>query len=124
MHDRDQYTVQLLKAASEGDLMTVRSLYATGVDLASVDYDMRSAIHVAAANNEGEMMVYLAEHGGRVTAKDRWDNSPLDDAVRGGHTQLAAKVSGWLKASAIEAARNRHHDISYWTTGGKEKLAK
>jgi glutaminase len=114
MHEQDQYTVQLLKAASEGDLLTVRSLHAIGVNLASVDYDMRSAMHVAAANNEPEVMVFLAEHGGRVTARDRWNNTPMDDARRGGHKQLAEKVSGWLAASSIEEMRRRHHDIGYW----------
>jgi glutaminase len=101
MTRRDQYTVQLLKAASEGDMMTIRLLQEFGVDMASVDYDLRSAMHVAATNCEPEAMRFLATHGGRINCKDRWDNTPLDDAVREGHTELVKQVKQWGTANGL-----------------------
>jgi ankyrin repeat protein len=106
MSRKDQYTVQLLKAASEGDMMTIRLLHEFGVDMASVDYDMRSAMHVAATNCEPEAMHFLAKNGGRINCKDRWNNTPLDDAVREGHTKLEAQISQWTAANGHTARRS------------------
>uniref|UniRef100_A0AC35U614 Glutaminase n=1 Tax=Rhabditophanes sp. KR3021 TaxID=114890 RepID=A0AC35U614_9BILA len=79
--ERDQ-VVTLLFAAKIGDLNTIRRFYMQGVDLNTLDYDKRSALHLAAAEGRSELVRFLI----RVAkvdyeGKDRWNRTPLDDAI-------------------------------------------
>ena len=53
------------------------------------DYDKRTAIHLAASEGHIQMVLYLIEAGVDPNPKDRWGGTPLDDANREGHTELA-----------------------------------
>jgi len=67
-------------------------MYATGVDLSAHDYDKRTALHLAASNGHLSVVKYLlAVARDPVATKkftDRFGNTPYDDAVREGHTEL------------------------------------
>jgi glutaminase len=55
MTEKRFYVIQLLNAAAEGDLMTIKSLHSWGVNLDDTDYDLRTAAHVAASKGEIEV---------------------------------------------------------------------
>lgn len=76
-------------AASQGDLLGIQGLVARGIDLNLADYDGRTALHLAAS--EGQLHVIEALLALQVADSplDRWGNSPLDDALRGGHSEVA-----------------------------------
>jgi ankyrin repeat protein len=81
---------ELCLLASQGDIEGLRTKIADGgLDANTADYDGRTAIHLAAANGNVEMISILIELGANVNVQDRFGGSPLDDAVRS--NQTAAK---------------------------------
>lgn len=86
---------EVLFAASEGDLDELIKLVAKGVDVTICDYDRRSALHLAASNGHAHIIKYLlaqADSNGRKkdavrAVRDRWGNSPSQDADREGHAE-------------------------------------
>lgn len=88
-----QEIIELLYAASEGNLREIRRLTASGLDLDSSDYDGRTAMHLAAADGQAGVIEYLVRQNVNVVPVDRWGNTPHDDAVRGGYTTVAETLS-------------------------------
>lgn len=80
--------VNLIWAASRGDLSEVKRLHAEGVDLNMGDYDGRTALHLAAAENKRKVAEYLLNHGALPHIEDRDGDSPLDEAVKAGHDKM------------------------------------
>jgi glutaminase len=100
MYDGNDTTLkitQMLTAASVGDLMAIRNLHAKGVHINSADYDMRTAAHIAAAGGDLNVLMYLAEQGANLEAKDRWGGTPSDDARKNGHKKCKAMLNKWIK---------------------------
>jgi glutaminase len=86
-------TLILLDAASRGDLDEVLRLAALNIDLDSADYDGRTALHLAAAEGHLPLVQYLVKHVSHINPKDRWDNTPLEDAKRGQHHDIIKLLS-------------------------------
>jgi len=84
--------VNLLWAASAGDLDEVQRLVARGVDLDDADYDGRRALHLAASEGHAAVVDYLLLQGVDTDPRDRWGNTPLDDARREGHETVAERL--------------------------------
>jgi len=80
--------VDLCWAASEGDLLGIRSLAARGAELGVADYDGRTALHLACAEGRREVAAFLLERGVDPAPVDRWGRTPLDDAERAGHEAI------------------------------------
>ena len=80
-HQSNQ-VVALLFSAANGDVSAIRRFYLQGMDVSQSDYDGRTALHLAAAEGHVEVAKFLLEKC-RVnpTPKDRWNFTPLDDAV-------------------------------------------
>lgn len=81
-------TVEMIWAASVGDLRAIRRLVARGIPLEVADYDLRTPLHLAAAEGHLEVVKYLLALGVAPNPKDRWGYTPLDDALR--HSQEEA----------------------------------
>jgi glutaminase len=86
---RRAMTVDLCWAASEGDLLGIRSLASHGADLGAADYDGRTPLHLACAEGRRDVVAFLLERNVDVSPVDRWDRTPLDEAERGGHSEIA-----------------------------------
>jgi len=87
-------TYMLLEASKQGDLHTLKQLLAKGVDVNSVDYDTRSALHLACSTGNIEITRVLLESKADVTVRDRWSNTPMDDAVRGKFDKIVRLLKG------------------------------
>ena len=72
----------LCKYAAAGDLREIKRLEAQGSDLNVCDYDGRTAMHLAACNNKLDVLKFLLSHGGKLSPRDRYGFTPLDDAMR------------------------------------------
>lgn len=101
---RASLTSQALWAASTGDLRALRRLYEEHADLQKGDYDMRSPIHLAAAEGHTDAIAFLLEHGINPNQPDRWGGNPLDDAILGNH-QAAIDL---LKENGAQPGRSHH----------------
>ncbi|XP_074489500.1 glutaminase liver isoform, mitochondrial isoform X2 [Sebastes fasciatus] len=81
--------MNVLLAAFKGDVQAMRRYFLSGADVNAVDYDGRSALHVAAAEGHAEVIRFLLQNTGANPAlKDRWGSSPLQEARR--HNKDAA----------------------------------
>ena len=100
MHRDSSDIVELIYAASEGDLPSIMRLVARGIDLDGADYDHRTPLHLAASEGHEHMVQYFIDQGVELSPQDRWGGTPLDDARRHGHTRVA---------QLLEAALNLVH---------------
>eukprot|EP00762_Andalucia_godoyi_P007110 ANDGO_01857.mRNA.1 Putative glutaminase 3 len=81
--------VNLLFAAAVGDLHRVKQLAARGCSLEYEDYDGRTALHLAASNGHRSIAEYLIDKGVSLSPRDRFQNTPRNDAERHGHLVIA-----------------------------------
>ncbi|XP_023670591.1 glutaminase kidney isoform, mitochondrial-like isoform X1 [Paramormyrops kingsleyae] len=83
---RVKSVINLLFAAYTGDVSALRRFALSSMDMEQRDYDSRTALHVAAAEGHSEVVRFLLE-ACKVNPepKDRWGNTPMDEAVHFGH---------------------------------------
>uniref|UniRef100_A0A8C1AKS9 glutaminase n=2 Tax=Cyprinus carpio TaxID=7962 RepID=A0A8C1AKS9_CYPCA len=88
-HERNKSVVDLMFAAYSGDVSALRRIALSAVNMELTDYDTRSALHVASAEGHLDAVKFLT-HTCKVNpyAKDRWGNTPLDDAMQFGHSAV------------------------------------
>lgn len=111
-HYKDEVTVsdtlvtneapQILFAASKGDLHFLVREVARGEDILVGDYDLRTALHLAASNGHANVVSYLITQAkatenaaNKLQAKDRFGHTALDDAIREKHDDCAALLKEW-----------------------------
>lgn len=82
-------TWTMIWAASQGDLEEIRRLEALGVDINEGDYDGRTPLHLAVAEGQFAVVEHFVSKGVHVDVKDRWGVTPLQDAKRQGHDDIA-----------------------------------
>jgi len=77
----------LMEASSKNDVEFIKKIIQY-ISINSFDYDKRTALHVATCNQNIETVLFLLEHGADKKMKDRWNNTPYDDAVRENYIEL------------------------------------
>jgi len=80
--------INLCWAASTGDFYEVQQLIARGINVNDADYDGRTALHLAASEGHPKIVSYLLSKNANPLAKDRWGNTPIDDAQRNKHQEV------------------------------------
>uniref|UniRef100_A0AAY5L309 glutaminase n=1 Tax=Esox lucius TaxID=8010 RepID=A0AAY5L309_ESOLU len=88
--------INLLFAAYTGDVSALRRFALSSMDMEQRDYDSRTALHVAAAEGHIEVVKFLLE-ACRVNPvpKDRWGNTPMDEAVHFGHHDVVTMLQDY-----------------------------
>ncbi|MFL6872617.1 MAG: ankyrin repeat domain-containing protein, partial [Candidatus Azotimanducaceae bacterium] len=89
--DRDQLELgkQLCTRAAEGHLDGVRHLLDCQASVNAVMYDLRTALHLSASEGHEHVVQFLLKNKADPMLTDRWGGTPLQDAVRGGHSSCA-----------------------------------
>ncbi|MBN3323686.1 GLSK Glutaminase, partial [Atractosteus spatula] len=83
---RVKSVINLLFAAYTGDVSALRRFALSSMDMEQRDYDSRTALHVAAAEGHADVVRFLLEACKvNPVPKDRWGNTPMDEAVHFGH---------------------------------------
>jgi ammonium transporter Rh len=95
----DQLSNDLLGACQRGDAVATQRLLSDGAKAWYADYDQRTPLHLAACENSVDCARLVfeamekAETDGKLlrswlNAQDRWNHTPLDDAVRLGKKEM------------------------------------
>lgn len=80
--------VELIYAASEGDLSAIRRMVARGIDLGQADYDLRTPLHLASAEGREDVVQFFIDQQVELSPLDRWGGTPLADARRHGQLRV------------------------------------
>ncbi|KAK9840789.1 hypothetical protein WJX81_004819 [Elliptochloris bilobata] len=74
---------RMCSCVHSGDLVLLRNLMRAGIDINAADYDMRTALMVAAADGSLAAVKLLVEEGNApLNSTDRWGHTALDEATR------------------------------------------
>ena len=80
---------ELCLSAKQGDLEHLKILFNSEVDLGQSDYDGRTALHLAVCEGHSEIVQFLLNVGKvKKHPKDRWGNTPLDEAIKTNNTDI------------------------------------
>ncbi len=85
-----KHIVEVIWASSKGDLESLQHMVAKGIRLDGADYDLRTPLHLASCEGQVEVVQFLISHKVDISPKDRWGNTPLDDAVRHNQKEVLA----------------------------------
>ncbi|KAF5828007.1 hypothetical protein DUNSADRAFT_18367 [Dunaliella salina] len=83
-----QNVYQIMSAAAEADITTVKKLVAWGVSPGSMDYDRRTPLMVAAHANNASVVRYLLEVRAPPNDQDAFGVTAMFEAVRMGHSEI------------------------------------
>jgi potassium channel len=69
----------LCKCVYDSDIKLLSRLCMAGINLDAADYDMRTALHIAASEGNLAAIKVLVEGGADLSVKDRWNHSIEDE---------------------------------------------
>ncbi|XP_045828988.1 potassium channel SKOR [Trifolium pratense] len=92
----------LCTSVARGDSDYLKRLLSNGMDPNLKDYDYRTPLHVAASEGLIFMAKLLLEAGASVFTKDRWGNTPLDEARMSGNKNLIKLLEDAKSAQLTE----------------------
>lgn len=104
--------VNLLFSAASGDVTAMRRHRLSGMDMTLSDYDGRTALHLCAAEGHMECVQFLLEQCNVPhNPKDRWGNTPIDEAHTFGHAKVIEFLEQWEKKVRIaDLTKNDDND--------------
>lgn len=76
------YPVLMCAAAGNDDVESLIRMVDSGADVNIPDYEMRTALHVAATNNAFLSAKFLLTHGAKIDVLDREGRTPIEEALR------------------------------------------
>jgi glutaminase len=99
--------MELIMAASYGDLDEIFRLEAEGVNPDIADYDGRTPLHLAACEAQTEVVRHLIKKNVHLTPKDRWGNTPLDDAIKFKHQEIIDLLEQAIKRAEGKSSTSK-----------------
>ena len=83
-------SVFLIAAAAKGDLLKVKHLLEDRADPNAKDYDRRTALHLAVAEQQYTVIELLLSKDASILVEDRWGSTPLSEAMHVGNATIQA----------------------------------
>ncbi|XP_055618347.1 L-asparaginase isoform X2 [Toxorhynchites rutilus septentrionalis] len=75
-------------AVVSGDIVKLNNLKGYGANLSAENYDHRTALHVACCEGNLDVVQFLLQNGAAVHIRDRYERTPLMDAILNDHHQI------------------------------------
>jgi len=87
---RNDLICNFIQHAADGNLDAVEHMLARGeIEVNAADYDKRTPLHLAVCNGHLAVVRCLIEkYGADIQVRDRFSNTPVDDALREKHVQI------------------------------------
>jgi len=101
-------TDELFYCVANGNADHLRRVFARGVDVNLPDYDMRTCLHVAASEGHLDCVKLLCLFGSNPNSKDRYGNTPLDDARAEGHDDVVQFLQSPPEYAVCDESRDYH----------------
>ncbi|PHU14558.1 Potassium channel GORK [Capsicum chinense] len=101
----------LCMAIGKGDSDLLQRLLSNGVDPNTKDYDHRTPLYVAATQGQYSMAKLFLGTGASVFSKDRWRNTPVDEARVSGNKQMISLLEK-AKSAQLSEFPDVPHEIS------------
>ncbi|WOL00396.1 serine/threonine-protein kinase STY17 isoform X2 [Canna indica] len=96
-------TMQLLFMACQGDARGMEDLLKDGVDVNSIDFDGRTALHIAACEGHVDVVRLLLSWKVNIDTRDRWGSTAAADAKYYGNDE----IYNILKAKGAKTPKTR-----------------
>ncbi|XP_063687082.1 uncharacterized protein LOC134820564 isoform X2 [Bolinopsis microptera] len=119
--EKSMLPVLMCAYAKNGNSKSIKKLLEYGASPNSSDYDGRCPLHIAAAENNQDVVNLLLSWNADVNSKDNYSNTPLSDALKAGNTELAKLIHSkggkvYLPKTAIASTLcyqvyNEDHDL-------------
>ncbi|GJQ09296.1 hypothetical protein GpartN1_g1087.t1 [Galdieria partita] len=107
-----QRCMTLMNAVAKNDILAVEQhLTIYPQDISFADYDQRTPLHIAASEGHVDMVQLLLKRGANSFVTDRWQRSPLDDAVSNKHDKVVELFKNVANVKK-EHCRNQHTGTS------------
>jgi len=122
-HEETQEAMLVCCAAAAGSIVILEALHNAGKDLNKPDYDGRTALHVSAAHGHLEVVGWLLDMHANPNVSDRFGLTPLVQAMRVGHTDVAdllVKRGSQAVESSMIADMRLSADIGVWKIASRE----
>jgi glutaminase len=89
----------VIEICALGDLNSLKYYQLKEIDFGEGDYDGRTPLHLACSNGHVNIVKHLIEHCSlqNIHKKDRWGNTPLDDAKREEHKDIIDYITSLEK---------------------------
>jgi len=96
---RYHFETQVMYSAQEGDAQELFAVYQADPEIWISDYDLRTPLHVAVAENHPGVVKFLVEHCPadrkyELSAPDRWGAVPFDEAEEGSDCACILEKAG------------------------------
>lgn len=82
------FPAMLNSAVIDNDIKKVDQLKSYGANLSGQNQDLRTALHIAAAEGKIEIVKHLLLNGAAVHLRDRYDRTPLTEAIHGDYHEI------------------------------------
>ncbi|CAN1184232.1 Potassium channel SKOR [Linum perenne] len=107
----------LCKIVARRNIDLLKRVLSCGVNYNARNYDERTALHIAASQGLYAFASLLVDAGASVLVKDRWGNTPLDEARVGGDKAIIQL----LETTRINQI-NEFSKLPQETYGGKQRV--
>ena len=87
--------------AKSNKLRDIRKAIAKGYNVNFKDYDYRTALHMASNYGHFEIVKYLVSHDAQIDVKDRFGNTPIDEARSNGFPEIAKFLTTQLLKNSM-----------------------
>ena len=88
------FPVLSCSAAARGDIEAIERMVSSHFSIDTGDYDGRTALHLASAEGQLDVVDFLIAQGANVHVVDRWGVEPLQDAIENKHDQIIERLLG------------------------------